>query len=77
MNFDQNTTSSGNTQRQIMFLRDLHATILCCTPSYAAYIGETIHEMGLTGDDLDLKAGIFGAEAWTEDQLFNWQIGSF
>ena len=60
-------TSSGNTQRQIMFLRDLHATILCCTPSYAADIGETIHEMGLTGDDLDLKAGIFGAEAWTEE----------
>ena len=60
-------TSSGNTERQIMFIRDLNATILCCTPSYAAYIGETIHEMGLTGDDLDLKAGIFGAEAWTEE----------
>ena len=58
--------SSGNTERQIQFMRDLHATILCCTPSYAAYIGETIKEMGLTPDDLDLKAGIFGAEPWTE-----------
>ena len=39
-------TSSGNTERQIMFIRDLSATILCCTPSYAAYIGETMKEMG-------------------------------
>ncbi len=59
--------SSGFTERQIQFMRDLHATILCCTPSYAAYIGETIKEMGLTPDDLDLKAGIFGAEPWTEE----------
>lgn len=59
--------SSGNTERQIQFMRDLHATILCCTPSYAAYIGETIKEMGLTPDDIDLKAGIFGAEPWTEE----------
>ncbi len=59
--------SSGNTERQIQFMRDLHATILCCTPSYAAYIGEAIKEMGLTSDDLDLKAGIFGAEPWTEE----------
>ena len=59
--------SSGFTERQIQFMRDLHATILCCTPSYAAYIGETVKEMGLTPDDLDLKAGIFGAEPWTEE----------
>lgn len=59
--------SSGNTERQIQFMRDLGATILCCTPSYAAYIGETIHDMGLTPDDLKLKAGIFGAEPWTEE----------
>ena len=58
--------SSGNTERQIQFMRDLHATILCCTPSYAAYIGETLKDMGLTPDDIDLKAGIFGAEPWTE-----------
>ncbi len=59
--------SSGNTERQIAFMRDLGATILCCTPSYAAYIGETLKEMGLTPDDIQLKAGIFGAEPWTEE----------
>ena len=59
--------SSGNTERQIMFIRDLNATILCCTPSYAAYLGETMKEMGLTPDQIPLKAGIFGAEAWSED----------
>ena len=59
--------SSGNTERQIQFMQDLHSTIICCTPSYAAYIGETLKEMGLTADDLDLKAGIFGAEPWTEE----------
>jgi phenylacetate-CoA ligase len=48
-------------------MQDLHSTIICCTPSYAAYIGETLKEMGLTADDLDLKAGIFGAEPWTEE----------
>ena len=59
--------SSGNTERQIQFMRDLGSTILCCTPSYAAYIGETLHEMGLSADDVKLKAGIFGAEPWTEE----------
>ena len=59
--------SSGNTERQIQFMQDLHATILCCTPSYAAYIGETLKEMGISPDDIDLKAGIFGAEPWTEE----------
>ena len=59
--------SSGNTERQIQFMQDLGATILCCTPSYAAYIGETIEEMGIKPEDLKLKAGIFGAEPWTEE----------
>ncbi|MBQ4409812.1 MAG: phenylacetate--CoA ligase [Firmicutes bacterium] len=59
-------TSSGNTERQIMFIRDLNATILCCTPSYAAYLGETMKEMGLSPEEIPLKAGIFGAEAWSE-----------
>lgn len=59
--------SSGNTERQITFMRDLGATILCCTPSYAAYIGETLHDMGYTTDDIKLKAGLFGAEPWTEE----------
>lgn len=59
--------SSGNTERQIQFMTDLGATILCCTPSYAAYIGETIREMGYAPEDIPLKAGIFGAEPWTEE----------
>ena len=60
-------SSSGNTERQIMFIRDLSATILCCTPSYAAYLGESMKELGMGPDDIPLKAGIFGAEAWTEE----------
>lgn len=58
--------SSGNTERQVQFMCDLESTILCCTPSYAAYLGETIKEKGLQ-DKLKLKAGIFGAEAWSEE----------
>ena len=57
--------SSGNTERQIQFMTDLGATILCCTPSYAAYLGESLKEMGYTADTIPLKAGIFGAEPWT------------
>ncbi|MDO4521736.1 MAG: phenylacetate--CoA ligase [Eubacteriales bacterium] len=59
--------SSGNTDRQIQFMMDLNATILCCTPSYAAYIGETLAEQGYQPKDNKLKAGIFGAEPWTEE----------
>lgn len=58
--------SSGNTERQIQFMCDLGSTILCCTPSYAAYLAESIHERGLR-DKIKLKAGIFGAEAWTQE----------
>ncbi len=59
--------SSGNTERQIQFMMDLGATILCCTPSYAAYIGESLKEAGYKPEDNKLKAGIFGAEPWTEE----------
>lgn len=59
--------SSGNTQRQIQFMLDLQSTILCCTPSYAVYIGETLREMGYSKEDIHLKAGIFGAEPWTQE----------
>ena len=58
--------SSGNTERQIQFMTDLGSTILCCTPSYAAYLAESIHERGVI-DKIKLKAGIFGAEAWTDE----------
>ena len=59
--------SSGNTERQIQFMLDLKSTIICCTPSYAAYIGETLKEQGYKPEDNFLKAGIFGAEPWTEE----------
>ena len=58
--------SSGNTERQLQFMTDLESTILCCTPSYASYLAESIHEAGLR-DKIKLKAGIFGAEAWSEE----------
>ncbi len=59
-------TSSGNTERQIRMMCDLGATHLCCTPSYAMYLGESVKEMGVK-NELKLKAGIFGAEPWTEE----------
>ena len=59
--------SSGSTERQIQFMIDLNATILCCTPSYAAYLGESLKEQGYNADTIPLKAGIFGAEPWTQE----------
>ncbi len=58
--------STGNTQRQIQIMLDYGSTILCSTPSYALYLGETLKEMGIDKSQLKLKAGIFGAEPWTE-----------
>jgi len=58
--------SSGNTDRQLQFMTDLGSTIICCTPSYAAYLTESIYERGIR-DQIKLKAGIFGAEAWSEN----------
>ncbi len=66
--------SSGNTDRQLQFMTDLGATVLCCTPSYAAYLSESIHERGLQ-DQIRLKAGIFGAEAWTEEMRRDIETG--
>lgn len=59
--------SSGNTQRQIMMMKELGATMLCCTPSYAIYLGESIKELGYDIKDFKLKSGCFGAEPWTEE----------
>ena len=59
--------SSGNTARQITILQDFKSDILCCTPSYAMYIGEEIEKMGIDPKTLPLRAGIFGAEPWTEE----------
>lgn len=66
--------SSGNTDRQLMFMTDLGTTILCCTPSYAAYLAESIKERGIK-DQIKLKAGIFGAEAWSEKMRHNIEDG--
>lgn len=63
-------TSSGNTERQIRLMCDLGVTHLCCTPSYAMYLGEAVAEAGVK-DQLKLKAGIFGAEPWTEEMRKN------
>ncbi len=59
--------STGNTARQIQIMQDFGSSILCCTPSYALYIGESIREKGIDPKTLKLRAGIFGAEPWTEE----------
>ncbi len=59
--------SSGNTQRQVTILKDFGSTILCCTPSYALHIAEVLYASGYTKDDISLKAGVFGAEPWTNE----------
>lgn len=59
--------STGNTNRQINIIKDFGSTFICCTPSYALYLAETMQEMGITKDDIKLKAGLFGAEPWTEE----------
>ena len=58
--------SAGNTKRQMMVMEDLGATAFACTPSYALYLAESIQEAGLT-DRLKIRAGIHGAEPWTEE----------
>ncbi|MEG1886785.1 MAG: phenylacetate--CoA ligase [Oscillospiraceae bacterium] len=63
--------SSGNTARQIQILQDYESDILCCTPSYAAYIGETCRDMGIDTKELPVRIGIFGAEAWSEGMRKN------
>ncbi|MBQ1986036.1 MAG: phenylacetate--CoA ligase, partial [Clostridia bacterium] len=59
--------SSGNTARQVQILQDYESDILCCTPSYAMFIGETIRDQGIDPKSLKVRAGIFGAEPWTEE----------
>jgi phenylacetate-CoA ligase len=59
--------SVGNTQRQINIIKDFGSTVICCTPSYALFLAETMLDMGITKDDIKLKAGLFGAEPWTEE----------
>jgi phenylacetate-CoA ligase len=58
--------SSGNTERQLMMMRDLGSTMLACTPSYALTLADAAEEAGLGPQDLHLRAGLFGAEPWSE-----------
>ena len=59
--------SGGNTQKQIQLMLDFGSTILACTPSYALYLAEVMKEMGISSENLKLRAGIFGAEPWSEN----------
>ncbi len=59
--------SGGNTKRQVQVMKDFGTTVLACTPSYALLMGETALEMGIDPHDLPLKAGVFGAEPWSEN----------
>ena len=58
--------STGNTARQIMFMQDMKSDVLCCTPSYALTIAEAVEKAGIRPEDLQLRAGLFGAEPWTQ-----------
>lgn len=59
--------SSGNTKRQLSLMRDFKADILCCTPSYAIYLATEMEKEGISLDELNIKAGVFGAEPWSEN----------
>ncbi len=59
--------SSGNTAKQITLMHDFGATALCCTPSYALYLADAIRDSGYPLEEFKLKAGVFGAEPWTEN----------
>ena len=58
--------SAGNTIRQLTLMRDFGATHLCCTPSYAIFLGTEIEKAGMKIEDFSLVCGAFGAEPWTE-----------
>ena len=59
--------SGGNTQRQLQLMQDFGSTILACTPSYALFLAEAMAEAGMPIESFKLKAGVFGAEPWTEE----------
>ena len=69
--------SSGNTQKQMTLMHDFGTTILCCTPSYAMFLGEAMRECEWSRDEFKLKVGVFGAEPWTEKmrQKFEASLG--
>ena len=58
-------TSAGNSEKQIMLMKDFGSTALCCPPSYALHLCEVMAKMGVKKEDLKLRVGFFGAEPWT------------
>ncbi|MFO1475124.1 MAG: phenylacetate--CoA ligase [Verrucomicrobiota bacterium] len=68
--------SGGNTDRQIMILKDFGATVICCTPSYFLHLIERAAELGVNLKELPLRTGVFGAEPWTEDMRERIEAGS-
>ena len=60
-------TSTGSTEKHIRLLKDLNISGICCTPSYALYLAETLEKLGVTKDQINLRIGVFGAEPWTEN----------
>ena len=63
--------SSGNTQKQITLMHDFGATVLCCTPSYAQFLAESMNESEWKREEFKLRIGAFGAEPWTENMRVN------
>ena len=59
-------SSGGNTRRQVMLMQDFGTTVITCTPSYILYMYEVMQQLGIQPADIKLKAGIFGAEPWSE-----------
>lgn len=59
--------STGNTEKHVRLIRDLHITGIACTPSYALYLAEVVEKMGIRKEELGLRIGAFGAEPWTEN----------
>jgi phenylacetate-CoA ligase len=58
--------SGGNTDRQIMIMRDFGVTAICCTPSYFTHLIDRAHELGVDMRELPVRVGVFGAEPWTD-----------
>jgi len=73
--------SGGNTRRQLQIMADFGSTVLACTPSYALHLADAMPEFGYSLNDIKLKAGIFGAEPWTENMRKElerkWGINAF
>ncbi len=59
--------SGGNTKKQLQLMEDFGSTVIACTPSYAAYLGEALVEEKIDRNKIKLRAGVFGAEPWTEE----------